>query len=170
MALRERLKIVDKSGEEFPEEFDGEDGGDDELAADPLPDERPVRRKISTKSAPRRAPARPATAKIRKEVAEEIQAYLEMAALAWSVRDRCCAEVLSDESKKIADKLTDIIARNPRLLAYFRNAGVLGSWVQLYMVCKPVVDSVIAHHVRHEIGTGEENGIDLAAFPAYTGR
>lgn len=171
MSVLDKLKIVDKSSEEIPEEigddfeqleFDGEP-----FDQDPTPDETaPERnRKVSLKPVP--SPAPRVTAKVRKEIAEEIAAYLEVVALTWSLRDEPCASALSDASQNIADKLTNILAKNPRLLTLFRQAGFIGDWVQLYIAAKPVVEAIYRHHVKRETEGGEILGVDLADFPAY---
>lgn len=164
MELLKRLQIAPQLDVEL----------EDPLPQDPAPDEPAPKRKTGSRKAATPTPraARPPTvAKMARDVAADLATFLEMGAAAWGLTDQCCAPVLAEQSKPIADALTAILARNPRLLARFAQADT-AVWVMqvaaLVRACTPVARAVYANHVtapEQEGGNGA--GLPLDHFPAY---
>jgi hypothetical protein len=148
-------------------EFSNEFG--DELEKDPSPG-KPTRggAKMAAPATKTAKPARkPATATVRKQVADELHAYLEMAAMTWALRDEHCGGALSDASREIAERLADIVSTNPQLVEWLHTSGLVGNWIALLMACKPVLSAVRAHHVTKSVGGEDGPALDPARFPAY---
>lgn len=174
MGLVDKIRLIDKSTQEIQQEipqeiedYEDEWDAEDSYAQDPQPEEiapTASKKRITLKSVP--APSSRASAKIRKEVAEEIEATLELLAAAWSITDEECADVLSETSKKIAERAAEILAKNPRLLARFRQGSFLMDWAKFGISLKPLCKAVYQHHVKR-IPAGGETYVDLADFPAY---
>jgi hypothetical protein len=127
------------------------------------------------RGAPRPAAVPTITKAMEKEVREEIQALLTMASLMWSIPDPECAGVLHEQSRQIAESLTALLRRNPRLLASLRAAGWMGDWVQLAMAVGPVASAIYRHHMvpKPEEETdydGDPTAPRVADFPAYIPR
>lgn len=146
-----QLDYVDESDELEPEAYD----------PDPVPAE-------ATRKQPRRtlrqavAPsARPVSALTRKRIAAELHAYGELLALGVVVRDETCGTVLHEQVKPMADAIADILADYPDLAAKFIASGVIGKWVKLLVVTKPVVEVVWRHHVARSIEPVEGGDRDL---------
>lgn len=142
----------------------------DETASVPTPPPPP--RRNSRASAP---PVPLVTKQMEREVRDELQALVSMAALVWSVPDPHCGTVLSDQSKAIAESLVGVLKKNPRLLASLRAAGWFGDWVALFMALSPVLKAIYAHHLGPKEEEIPSDGYDataprLADFPAYLPR
>ena len=121
-------------------------------------------------------PAPPVSKAQQKEVAEELGALVQMAALFWSVKDPVCSGALSDQSAEIATALTKLLSRNPRLLAMLRGSGWMGEWGALFLAVKPVATAIYRHHLAPPDEEDDtDDGFDptaprLADFPAYIPR
>ena len=111
------------------------------------------------------------TKAMEKEVREEVQAILTMASLMWSVADPECGGVLHEQSRQIADSLTALLRRNPRLLASLRAAGWMGDWVQLAMAVGPVASAFYRHHMAPKAEKAPDYDGDPTAptFPDFPG-
>ncbi len=163
MALLDRLEIAD----EIPEEID----------PDPAPDETPKRRRRSPtrQAAPKQRAAPVKTVdRMAKEVGNDLATMLDMTAAVWSVRDQCCAPVLSAQSKDIGQALAAILARNPELLAKFANAetGVfVMQCLALGRALLPVGQAVMRNHVMRQDGGDAPNAdvTNLDTFPVFNG-
>lgn len=150
---------------EFSNEFP------DEIQQDPAPS-KPAKTPRSSASSttpakPAKGTRKPATAAVRKQVADELHTYLEMAAMTWGLRDEYCAGVLSDTSQDIADRLADLIAPNPKLVEWLHTSGLVGDWLKLLMAVKPVVSAIKDHHITKTVGGEDDESLDPQRFPAY---
>jgi hypothetical protein len=173
MALLDKLRISEQTrpdtGEEIGEEIVSE------YAQDPIPNEPAATRgKASpaprTPKSPRRA-ASPNTTKLAKEVAQDMGSMIELASVAWGMRDQCCAPVLAEQAQPIATAITNILARNPALLEKFANTDIAVYTMQtmaLFTALAPVARSVYSNHIS-KAGHGDQasGGVDLDQFPSY---
>lgn len=143
----------------------------DEIEQDPTPSKSARSARSSTSSTtppkPAKGTRKPATAAIRKQVADELHTYLEMAAMTWGLRDDYCAGALSESSQEIAERLADIIAPNPKLVEWLHTSGLVGDWLKLLMAVKPVVSAIRDHHITHSVGGEDDEPLDPQRFPAY---
>lgn len=152
-----------------------DDESDEELAQDPAPTEKPPRpaRKGRTARRPatRQTGSKPTTAKLAKQVAEDLASLIEGGAAVWSLSDQCCAPVLEQQARPIADAFTAILSRNPRLLEKFANADMAVYTLQsaaLFRALAPVGKAVYANHVgKPKTGENHDHNIDLGQYPAY---
>lgn len=139
----------------------------DEIAPDP----QPGRARGAKPSKPAPAARRPVTVAVKKRVTDELDAYVKMAALAWSIRDDHCGPVLNEQSRAIAESLAELIARNPALVAWVETSGMIGDWVKLWMAVAPVVSAVREHHVVKKVDDesagGAPNGFDPTRYAPY---
>lgn len=166
-SLLERFKNEDQESPapDFEDDFPAELR--DEIMADPVPGK--ARGAKPAKPAPVR---KPVTAAVRKRVTDELDAYVKMAALAWSIRDDHCGPVLNDQSRAIAEAIAELISRNPAMVAWVETSGVIGDWVKLWMAIAPVVSAVRQHHIVRR-DQGEESpaaggdGVDFSRYAAY---
>ena len=140
------------------------DYGDAADIPGPPPPKRP--------GAPRPAAVPTITKAMEREVREEIQAILTMASLMWSVPDPECGGVLHEQSRQIAESLTALLRRNPRLLASLRAAGWMGDWVGLAMAVGPVASAVYRHHMAprdEKANTGYDGDPTAPTEPYFPG-
>lgn len=159
MSVAESLTITDDFPADFPPEFE------DEFAPDPAPDEKPRgSRKEPVVKATRKAPV--PTARLAKQVGEEIAGVIEMVAAGWQMAgDECCSPVLEAQAKPMGAAIANILKRYPSLLAKaagsdFLSLGLAGAMV--VTAVRPVVVAVYQNHVAK----GEEesdHGEQLAA-------
>lgn len=96
---------------------------------------------------------------------------IELAAVAWGMRDQCCAPVLAEQAQPIATAITNILARNPQLLEKFANTDIAVYTMQtmaLVTALAPVARSVYSNHIS-KAGHGDQarGGVDLDQFPGY---
>lgn len=158
--------LSDEIPDHIPESISGGESGHNSVR-DPVPGQaaqRPAAAKERAKPVPAAAPR--VTKKIREEVTEEVQVYLEMLAWAWSMSAPPCGEALSESSQVIANKITNLMARNPRLIAKFRDAGVVSDWMQLGVALKAVAQAAYGWYVAKE--KEEDDAFDPTRFAAYT--
>lgn len=170
MPLLESLKIVPENDGEIPEE----------LEPDPAPSERPAPRSRKrpagrTKGAapdkvtsPRTA-RKVTTASLAKQVADDFCTLIEGGAAMWSMSDQCCAPVLEQQARPLADAFAAILARNPRLLEKFANADMAVYTMQtaaLLRAATPVVMAVYRNHVTKS-GEAAPDDAGLDQFPVY---
>lgn len=173
MGLLDNLKFQPDSNPEIGQEIEPE------FAQDPIPGEpRPAKRAAKKAAAPaagRRGAATGSTAKLAREVAEDLASLLQGTAAVWGLTDQCCAPVLEQQAKPIADALVGILARNPRLLAKFADTDIAVFTVQsiaLGRALLPVGKAVYTNHVSKAVDDDEHEGhhddgaIHLNRFPA----
>jgi hypothetical protein len=169
MSLLDKLKITSPNDEEMPSEFGSE------FIADPEPDEKPVRaRKTPAKKpTPARSSGSAGTARLAKQVAEDLETLIAGGAAIWGLTDQCCAPVLEEDAKPIATALTAILARNPRMLAAFASTDIAVYTVQSLALGRALSRTAKAFYRNHISGAQEGDtdatggGINLASFPAY---
>lgn len=139
----------------------------DEIPEDPAPGQsrrRPVKTSAGRGSTAARKPkALPTKAAVR----DELQGYLEMLALGWSMRCDACGGSLSDQSEKIADKLSAIIVRTPRLLEWFASGNAIGDYVLLVQAVFPVAKTAIQHR-QHALPESPDDHANLAHFAPFS--
>jgi hypothetical protein len=81
------------------------------------------------------------------EVREQIEFFINLSAGGWSMRDPVCAASVSEERAAAMSKhLTNMLARNDRLLAYAANSGIIGDIVGLLHAAVPIIREVASHH------------------------
>jgi hypothetical protein len=139
----------------------------DEIPEDPAPGQS--RRRVVGKPAGRaKAPARkPASLPTKAAVRDELNGYLEMLALGWSMRCETCGDTLDDNAEKIADRLAAIIVRTPRLLELFAGSNTIGEYLLLAQAAFPVVRTAVNH--RHHVApeSADAHDTNLAHFQPY---
>lgn len=173
MALLDKLQIVPESGEQIGDET-GEDYQQDPEPGDPPP--RKTRRSRARAAPQKRASTRGAagTTKLAKEVAEDLTTLIQAGAAVWGMQDQCCAPVLEQQAKPIAQAFTAILARNPRLLEKFASTDIVSYTLQSVALGKallPVGQAVYHNHVSKAVEGDEhvDGAIHLDQFPAFTG-
>lgn len=171
----EKLRISADSDDDLPPEYadDLDDGftapiADDDPRRDPLPGEAPPRK---ARAAAAKRPAEPSriTKKHRDEAQEEIATFLEMIALAWGWQAPPCGDALEAAAPAISEKVTRLLARNPKWLLRVRDGGVLADAVGIAIAFKPVVQVAWAHYSAPQ-ERGDGVAFDPERFPAYDGR
>jgi hypothetical protein len=173
MSLLKRLQIVENS----EPETETENGL--QLEQDPEPGEkaRAARRpRTPSVTAAKPKPTTRTTAQLSKQVAEDLASLIEGGAAVWGLTDECCAPTLEAQAKPIADALTGVLARNPRLLAAFASTDIVAYTLHtaaLGRALAPVGKAIYRNHVSGAVPDGEATGHDATApvrlgdFPAY---
>ena len=139
--------------DEIPEEILDKDP---DLPPDPPPAPRGTSfAMLATSTSGRITPA------LKKRLAAEIAAYVEMAALPLVMRDPVCGTALHEQAKPMADAIAQILSRYPEVAHKFMATGVFGDWFKLLMVTMPVVKTVWSHHT----GPALEIEDDAPEFP-----
>lgn len=158
--LAEKLSLTPtKNTEENPPEIT------DEIPEDPAPGQsrrRPVGKTAGRAKASLRKPtALPSKTAVR----DELQGYLEMLALGWSMRCDVCGGTLSEQSAIIADRLAAIIVRSPRLLALFAGSNTVGEYLLLAQALFPVASTAVQHrnHVAPESADAHADNVSYFA-------
>jgi hypothetical protein len=176
MALLDKLKISSESTPETDPETEPL------FAQDPTPGEprgasRPAGKAKPASSGNGRTRSASVT-KMAKEVAEDLATMIELGAAAWGMSDDCCAPVLEQQARPIADAFSGILARNPRLLAKLHgsDSAVLAmQTLALGRALQPVAKAVYRNHVSKAVeddqeGTHDDGTVHLNNFPAFSGR
>lgn len=134
------------------------------LDADPVPAKKAAKKAAG--AARRGRPTRSDTT--RKQLRDEIEMYVKMGGLAWSIRDEVCGPALDEHSAKIADALVDLIMRSDWLVEKAQTTSLLADFFQAGMALYPVVKTIVAHHARphHEDG-GAGDAPDWSAYSPY---
>lgn len=163
----------------------------DDLIVDPAsidPDPQP---KIGR---PRKAPAKTARpgrgiparsssgrilsdAQLRGKVRDELTMWISIGAAAWEFRDpECAASVYQptrdggDRIAQLSDRMTSMLARNPKVLAYAARTGIFGDLAACATLLAPVGQAVWRAHGPNGHGHDRtDQGADLDAYPAYSG-
>lgn len=152
----------------------------DPAAADPTPGQAPKRRgrppgstnktgtrgRIATRTPSGRIASK---AQMQAKVREEVELWLSLGQGLWETRDPECASTASPERiATIADSLTALIARSPRLLEYAASSGVIGDVIRLITAAAPIVVAVLKAHGPAGHGHSQDADInDVNDFPAY---
>jgi hypothetical protein len=140
----------------------------DDLPGELLPDPPPGKPARSARSAsPKPAPKR-VSPTVRKQLADEIEAYLILGSGAWSMRDPYCGEVLEKQAHDIALRLAAILGKNAQIVEWLHKTNVIGEWVALGLAIKPVVEAVRDHHVTKKVQADDgTEPFDTSPYPAY---
>lgn len=101
--------------------------------------------------------------RVTKAIREDIQGKLGMIfgfmAMGISMRDPFCGGAIGDNADTIIPKLVPIICKSPDMVRWFtsKSSGYI-VWFELMMVCWPVIQVIVAHHVTHSIGKPKGSG------------
>jgi hypothetical protein len=159
--LAEKLSLTPpKNTDENPSEIT------DVIPEDPAPGQSRRRAVNKSPGRPKAAPPRRALP-TKATVRDELQGYLEMLALGWSMRCDVCGDSLSEQSEKIADRLAAIIVRTPRLLELFAGSNAIGEYVLLAQAAFPVVKTAVQHRNHAAPETPDDHAANLASFAPY---
>lgn len=179
MGVLEQLRIrpesdtesVTESDTEFVGEFDGEFDFESNQNLDPPPGQAPPRpaprakaRLTSVQEAGPRV-----TKKMRDDAQKEVESIVQVIALAWGWQAPPCGDALEAVAPEFAEKLTKILARNPRWLVRVRDGGLIADVITMFGTLAPVARAAYAHY-----GAPKENAdgpvvFDPAAFQPYDG-
>lgn len=159
-------EITEEIGTEFELKFE----------QDPEPGERPAARGRPRGPAKRTTDlTAPQVKRLSKEVGEQLAGLIDMGGTLWEMAgDECCAPIVQEESKPIGEAIAACLARNPKLLARFSDVDFVTWTLQigaLGKALKPVAAAIWRNHISgaHEGKEKDGGGIDLSAFPSYTG-
>lgn len=179
MGVLEKLRINPESEEEFPREFDPESeeesGTEPDPNWDPSPGEAPARK---TTAAPRgklaqvRDAAPRVTKRMRDDAQAEIQSIVEVIALGWGWQAPPCGDALEAAAPEFAEKLTRIVARNPRWLQRVRDGGLVADIIACAGTLAPVAKVAAAYYTQPKEGgsySGPGVEFDPAQFQPYDG-
>lgn len=157
MGIKARIHSIKKGNSKLavPKFIVADDSGNPEDITDPLeekdPEPKPTAKRTTTRvksdPKPARPVGRPSKSQIEREVSEELEAMMKMMAMLWSVKDPQCGPVLNRQAKDIADSLTDILAKNPKLLQRFKDMSGFGDYGKLLFAILPVIKAVSDHHI-----------------------
>ena len=156
--LLERVRFL---GGDNPEPEVPAVGGDgaDLLDPDPAPGRKTAARpSTAAKSAASRKTAAGQTrtggkfvssAKVRDQMAEELDAYVKMIALTWSMSDEECAGVLNDTSAQISRDLAAVLSRSDWIVERFQATTLFADCMKLAHSLFPLLRTIYAHHVAN---------------------
>lgn len=170
MSLLSKMTILkEESTEEIDGDFLGDIPGEERLAPDPVPDQQ-VSSSRRRKAAPLIPPKQQSiTPKLKTEVQAEIEFYLVIAAGTWGMSDPHCADVFEQQAGPIAERLVEVLARNPALFHRFRQSGSIGEWTRLLMAVGPVAKAVYSHHVVKTVEEETpEDAFDSSKYPVFS--
>jgi hypothetical protein len=181
MGVLEKLRIGPETDDEFPSEFDAEP--DREFDSEPDYESNP-NLDPPPGEAPPRAAARPKaklsqvsqavpriTKKMREDAQAEIQSIVEVIALGWGWQAPPCGDALEAAAPEFAEKLTRIVARNPRWLQRVRDGGLIADVIACAGTLAPVAKVAAAHYTQPKEGKHRGPGVefDPAQFQPYDG-
>lgn len=176
MSVLDKLRITpesdEQSGTEFGAEPDEEFDYESDRNLDPPPGAAPsaksagpVRRMAQVREAAPRI-----TKKMQQDAQDEIQSIVEVLALGWGMQAPPCGEALEEAAPKFAEKLTKIVARNPRWLQRVRDGGVIADIIACAGTLQPVFRAAVAYYSQpKEADHGNGVVFDPAAFQPYDG-
>ena len=115
---------------------------------DPIPEQKKSRReRRQERSDPSpRGPGRPSNASVKKEVRDEIEAFIALMNVPVALRDPVCGGAVMQQREAIADALAEIAMRNPAVLKFLRSGGDIMVYMKLVTALSPVVMTVYQHH------------------------
>lgn len=182
MGVLEKLRIGPESEEESGSEFDPESGTEFEPEydyessphLDPPPGTPVAREKepTRTKLAQVRDAAPRVTKKMRDDAEAEVRSIVEIIALAWGWQAPPCGDALEAAAPKFAEKLTKILARNPRWLQKVRDGGLIADIIACAGTLGPVARVAYEHYSQpREGGAYRGPGVefDPNQFQPYDG-
>lgn len=158
-AILDRVRFLTGDPQELPESDTPEDEPTPvALDPDPEPGRRARRRSAASKitsARQTRTAGKFVSAKAqRAQIGEELEVYLKMLSMTWSVRDPDCAGVLNDQSKKIASELANLVSRSEWLMQHLATTTLLTDCVKLLHALMPVASALISHGHIPGIGGG----------------
>lgn len=157
-ALLERVKFLGGNGgndEPDAPTLPDLDLGPDALEPDPQPAPETRSRRASRVAASKETAAKQSrtggkfvsSAKLKKDMADEIESYAKMMALTWSLSDEHCAGVLNDTSSAIAADLANLLSRSEWVMEKFQTTSLLADCMKLLHHAWPLLRAVYQHHV-----------------------
>lgn len=180
MGVLDKLRIGPESDEEFSSEFDQESGSESVTESDyesnpnldPSPGlaapRKPSRAKEALAQVRDSGPR--ITKKMRDDAQNEVQSIVEVVALGWGWQAPPCGEALEEAAPQFAEKLTKILARNPRWLQRVRDGGLIADIVQLFGTLAPVAKAAYAYYgAPKEESNGGGVVFDPERFKPYDG-
>ncbi|UJB45734.1 hypothetical protein [Streptomyces sp. A1-5] len=102
---------------------------------------------------------RRSNASIEAEIRDQLQAFMQLAALFWGTRDDICAGVLGQQAPLIAEDLAALAMKSEWARKYLTRTADMGRVIPLLMHITPVLQAVRMHHITSRF----ENGGDDAA-------
>jgi len=156
MGVLEKLRIGPETEDEFPSEFDGE--SESEFTREPDYESNPNLDPSPGQAAPRkpsrakealaqvRDSAPRITKKMRDDAQNEVESIVQVVALAWGWQAPPCGDALEAAAPEFAEKLTKILARNPRWLMRVRDGGLIADIIQLFGTLAPVAKVAYAYY------------------------
>lgn len=179
MSVLEKLGMTTQSDQEYESEYDQEP--DRESTEEFTEEYNPNRDPEPGQPAPRTA-ARPktklsqvrdvgprVTKKMRDDAQSEIESIVQVLALGWGWQAPPCGEALEEAAPAFAEKLTKIVARNPRWLQKVRDGGLIADIIACAGTLAPVAKAAAAYYTQPREDSSDGNGVefDPTAFPAY---
>jgi hypothetical protein len=180
MGVLEKLRIGPESDDEFRSEFEAESVQESDLESDyeSNPDLDPVPGQSSSRAAARpktklsqvREAGPRITKKMRDDAQAEIQSMVEVIALGWGWQAPPCGDALEQAAPEFAEKLTRIVARNPRWLQRVRDGGLIADIIACAGTLAPVAKVAAAYYTQpKESSRGPGVEFDPAQFQPYDG-
>lgn len=178
MGVLESLRIKPESdaesdpefGGEFGTEFGGESEWESNPNIDPPPGEAPPR---ATRGKTRLTPVQESgprvTKRMRDDAQKEVESITMVIALAWGWQAPPCGDALEAAAPQFAEKLTKILARNPRWLARVREGVLIADILTLFGTLAPVARAAYAHYGTPKGDTDDDVVFDPSAFQPYDG-
>lgn len=123
---------------------------------DPVEPEEPQQFKVDIK----------VTRAIRNDIQTKVEMILAFVEFGWQAKDPICAPVLSENSSRIAEKMTNIIAKNPDMVKWFTKGGGYMDWMDLLMALMPVLKVAISHHITKTIETPGQTEPNFSQYSA----
>jgi hypothetical protein len=180
MGVLEKLRIGPESGEEFSSEFDPESSSESFAESDyetnpnldPSPGQAAPRKPSRVKetlsqvrdSGPR------ITKKMRDDAQAEVESIVQVIALGWGWQAPPCGDALEAVAPEFAERLTKILARNPRWLMRVRDGGLIADIIQLFGTLTPVAKVAYAYYAQpKEENTNGGVVFDPSQFQPYDG-
>lgn len=180
MGVLEKLRIGPESDEEFGTEFDAEPLGEPDeepdyesnANLDPPPGQSAPRTtsRAKAKISQVRDAAPRITKKMRDDCQAEVESMVQVIALAWGWQAPPCGDALEAAAPDFAEKLTKILARNPRWLQRVRDGGLIADIIQLFGTLTPVARAAYAHYSQPKEESADGGVVfDPSRFQPYDG-
>ncbi len=165
VSLLDKIKAVE-NGQEIDEEPGEEPGEEPAFGWDDLPpDPAPVNRRSSGPVVPKTYGK--VTPAMKKRIAAELEVYIELLAMPVMMRDQHCGGAIHDNAGKVADAISQILARYPDVAHKFVTTGVFADGLKLALALKPIGEAIWEHHVVKTEGGNDSERLDLDSFQRY---
>ncbi|MFJ8719751.1 hypothetical protein ACIRD9_42570 [Streptomyces violaceus] len=181
MGVLEKLRIGTETDDEFPSEFDPESVPESSRESDyesnpnldPSPGQAAPRKPSRAKEALSqvRDSGPRITKKMRDDCQNEVESIVQVVALAWGWQAPPCGDALEEVAPEFAEKLTKILARNPRWLMRVRDGGLIADVIQLFGTLAPVAKVAYAYYGAPKEENPHGGGVvfDPSQFQPYDG-